>query len=694
VRIERFKSFIPSLLPGFSWRAKILPTARELYLRKFRPFFETYVTRPLEDRLQDFRGGGPTSSEAAYDDLRTYLLLGSEKERLDAGQQAAVVESVRKILEQGFVRTLTEDQAAEIKSLVGPQIEHFVRILALRETPAFENDSLLIRSVRRLIIENRETGVAVIYARLKSKGLELLTHPIVLSQILPGSGVLSSDISVPEFFTQNGWKGYVRNAIEKESELPAAGDWVLGQTEPAAAPDVRDPKAIAEALEQAYFLDYYETWWQFCRSVQYHAPESLEAIAALLKKLADGENSPIFILLKRVDEETRIAPGEGGGAFASGLVAKIGRATGLSERKDSEAAAATPAAIRNFDKLHALFSPQGKEGKDAGGGAALQGILGSYAIAGEVLDGLAKDSGTKTMDAAVQILSQEKGELPDALKAVRKSFPDNGFDLESRQAIFERPIQIAWAAILGEVEKSLNAQWQKRVHEVYRTTLAEYYPFSLQGKDSALQDVKRFFDPQSGALQAFLAEKLKDFLDLEALSVRTWEGKGLTFSDAFLGAVRHGKEIGEALFSQGGLKVAFSLQPEQYEKVSAAAPVIDQVNIVIDGRADQYRMGGVRATEFVWPGDPGPPGASLAVNARQVSFPPRKFAGEWGWFRLLDEAVFEFVNPKEFVISWLYGTKNVDEVKVSYRMTFRSAHHPFQAVDRRFFDFACPDRLD
>lgn len=695
-RTEDFRSFVPSLLPGFSWRARVLPPARELYFRKFRPFFEAYFYRPLEERLQDFHTGAASLPDAAYEDLRTYLLVGKEWARLDAGQKKGVADAIRNTLERSCFRHLTEEEAAEVKPLAERLIEHFVRILPLREAPGFDNDDMLVRSVRRRIIENRETGYAVTYARIKARGFELLSHPFVLSEVVPRSEVLSSDVSVPEFFTQNGWKGYVRDAIEQESERPETGDWILGEAESAAAPEAQDPKIVANALRQAYFLEYMDTWWQFCRSVRYQAPGALEEAAALLRTLSDGEHSPLLPLLKRVDEETRFGADASGESTVSGLVAKIGRATGLSEPKDTEAAAPPPKRVplKEFDKLHAFFSAEGKEG----GSPPLGGILDSYAVVGEALSALAKDSGSKALDVSAQIISGEKGELPDALKVVRRNFPESTFDPESGAALFERPIAIAWAAILGEAQKSMNALWQKKVYDAYRTTLADYYPFSLQGKDSALQDVKRFFAPQTGTFEAFLAEKFKDYLDLESLSVRTWEGQGLTLSDDFLGAVRQGREIGESLFSQGELRMAFSLQPEQYEKISSAVPVIDQVNIVIDGKPGQYRMGGDWAMEFVWPADTAQPGASLAVNltvnSKQGGFAPLAFPGEWGLFRLLDEAKFEFVNPKEFVVGWLFGTKNVSEVKITYRLIFRSARHPFQPVDRRFFDFACPDRLD
>lgn len=104
-------------------------------------------------------------------------------------------------------------------------------------------------------------------------------------------------------------------------------------------------------------------------------------------------------------------------------------------------------------------------------------------------------------------------------------------------------------------------------------------------------------------------------------------------------------------------------------------------------------MGGPRWVDFSWPGLEGTHGASLKVYSRQGSFDPITYDGEWGWFRLLDLAVIEEETPREYRIYWQFGTKDLTQLKIKYKLQASSAVHPFRQR-REFFRWNCPEQLN
>lgn len=699
VALEKKRGGLPLTRSGMSRAEKVRKPGHGLHYRKSFPFIKRYLYQELETRLADYRRGGAYPQESIYDYLKAYLLLGDESVRLDEANLDFLKEELVSVLDEDYAGIIPQDSAGEIKPLVEHQVEYFVQNLGEEETPPFENDRLLVQSIRNLL--PKPTDIQGVYLNFKGRAGNTLRQSSTLSQILRGQhqDLVSSEFEVPEFFTKAAWEGYVKTEIEAESENPDRADWVLGQTEVQLSPDLRDPKKLAEGLRDLYFDEYSRTWWQFLRRIQYVRFDNLSSASEALKKLANVKESPLRLILDGIARETYFEEEKGQKGLDDRVLERMRR---KAQKRDklgvlppSQTESGPPRVKLDFGTLHALspaVSPT--TGASEENLKRLDGLLSQYAALNDKLQSIMSEPGVKSKEAASTILNQQQGDLPLALKGIQAALPESGFDVQAREALFEQPIRNVWEAMLKETQNYLNGVWRNKIYEPYAQTLAPYYPFDPQARETApLSDVAAFFDPKEGIIGKFTAEELAPFINLETWNSNTWSGQGLSLSPDAVAALQKAEEIREPLFALGGLKVNFRLQAEDAIRISTRAPFIEQISIKIDGKLYQYRMGLTgRWEDFSWPGTEGSAGASLEIFSRASAYDPKKFDGEWGWFRLLEEATIEEISGRDYKIFWLFGQPDRNQVKIQFRLQTTGASHPFRDI-KNFFRLPLPETL-
>ena len=161
-------------------------------------------------------------------------------------------------------------------------------------------------------------------------------------------------------------------------------------------------------------------------------------------------------------------------------------------------------------------------------------------------------------------------------------------------------------------------------------------------------------------------------------------------------ALRKADEINKMLFQGGSLMVSFSLTPALPERVGVkgVAPFVDQIYLYIDGIDNYYQMGGQYPTDYSWPGRQGSPGTRLEVFIAGGNNPEAKrFSGEWGWIRLLQQATFQRQTAARYQIKWLFSYKDQYQIRVKYDLQATSAYNPFGSI-KTLFNFNCPETLN
>jgi len=155
-------------------------------------------------------------------------------------------------------------------------------------------------------------------------------------------------------------------------------------------------------------------------------------------------------------------------------------------------------------------------------------------------------------------------------------------------------------------------------------------------------------------------------------------------------SLANAREIGEALFSGGALRLEFELQAEVPER-EGDAPTPSQVFISIHGTDDAYRMGSFRPwVPFSWPGRPG---ALLSISTQQGDLPAKQYNGDWALFRLLGDAQVRRISQTQYELQWPFRQPGQYALTAQYMLRAKSASTPF-GNPARFFTFDPPSTLN
>jgi type VI secretion system protein ImpL len=700
--IDRLDGGPPLLQLGLNRRGTVLEPARALYRSRVRDFVETYALAALRREL----GAAPSietdplARQETYDDLKAYLLLTTDVERLGENTE---INFLRQYLTDATRTALYGPDSTAVLPAAASQIDDqmaaFVEGLSEGEVAPFQPDDGLVARVRNLIYE--QPTIAGVYARIRSEGNATMA-PFRLADAVPGRylGMFNTGgegaeglggPTVPGFFTQRGWSVFAEEAFNAESEDPSRDDWVMGRTSGELPPEMRDPELMKERLHATYFSEYVSAWQQFMRSVRYDPLGDARAAVRTLDDLSNTTDSPLLYLLAAVTDQTTFGELPGGSVgedVADAARRRVNRAarrlagrptdTGLGTTEN------THPVTRQFAGLHALGAQQA-----ASGGASpelYQALEGLGQVAG-ILDEAAADP-AQAAEFAATVLDQGGGDFDNALRSVRGGL--RRLDADVRRTLFEQPIAVAWGSVLGAAQRHLDDRWRVEVVQPFQSTLAGRYPFDASSEQEApLGDFERFFRPRDGTIALFYEEALAPFMTRDGRP-RSWEGRGLALSNRTENALARAREIGEAVFSGGALQLDFELQAEVPER-EGDAPTPSQVFISIHGTDDAYRMGSYRPwVPFSWPGRPG---ALLSISTQQGDLPAKQYNGDWALFRLLDDATVRRVAQTQYELRWPFRQPGSYALTAQYTLRAKSASAPF-GNPAQFFTFDPPPTLD
>ncbi|RMI27492.1 MAG: type VI secretion system membrane subunit TssM [Calditrichaeota bacterium] len=647
-----------------------------IYYHKIKEFVGDFLFEgELENNLRAYRRQYDSSVKQrleAYDDLRAYLLLSSDHHRLQDQQEAKFLKQhlTRKALALIHLPSgnpqspTTEQQIAG--DLIHRQIERFVNIFRQQDVPAFDADPYIVERARRELTE--PPSLEGLYRQLKYQ-IEGAGKPVSLSTVLKGryAAYLKSDFQVPGIFTREAWERQVREAIKKLSENPVTHNWVLGEYAENISGQLGTEEEIRLGLEERYFREYCESWWNFLKSIRYAPFANLEEASRCFQKMGDLSDSPLLALFAGVADETRL---ESTG-FAQGVRQKVTSALGQQYSQHP--------VDRQFTVIHALAEGDVQLAGD------LNAVFAQFMEMGNVLHSLAQEPSGQVAEYAARVVNERSGEVVTALTTVRNSLR---ISTPLRRQLFEEPILLAWKNILIITQQHLNQAWNENVYRPFQSELARYYPFNPGGSGVPIDDLVNFFKGGDGTVQSFVETELSPFVRRD-FTPKTWEGSGIALSGAARQALRKAKKIrqGLGLDNQDALTVEFSLLPQ----LPSPRGSIEQITLIIDGKEQIYRMGHPLWEDFVWPGYEGSPGASIEIRTPRGSARAYQEEGVWGWFRLLQYAEVKRISSSKYWLLFRYPPRGQTRLTIKYQLRVRSSKNPFS--DKRFFHFQCPKWL-
>ncbi len=650
----------------------------ELYIEKTESFFNQNIYNEINAVLNNYANGQDYPGEEIYTYLKTYLLLGNERERLDTTEQRFLRSVFFKILDSKFISKNPIASAKEKDSL-RQFFRNYVSTIAeqmyLKNIYPAKNDNLLISIVRDRIqfTPNSES----IYARLKQRGINQFPAEINLEQIIGGrfSHVISTEYRIPGIFTADGWKNFVQKAIISESTNPGKEDWVLGKERVQSSISIVDSEKIRKELTALYINDLQQTWEQFFRNIRYSGFSTVPFAGNSLKVLSDPVSSPLILIFKSFLSQLQ---GIGGIQLVQDSI-KIKTAS-LTESPEAEFNFTD---INNYSKF--IANADGSLGSD------FTAVISQYSLLSSVVESI-KEGQDLTRDYALKVLSNQAIELTTSLNAIKGAL----YNLPAVQELFSEPVRLTWSAILNDASQYLNIQWKTKIWDYYTKSFADYFPFKSSGGDIPLQDFIEFFKPQDGILWSFFNKELNGFIDKERWKVIQWNRQGIYVSGEFLSSLKKFDEISTTFFKNGDLSVSFKLKPQLPESrlVQGQRPVVEQTYLSIDGVENYYKMGAQFWSDYVWPGSKGTPGAKMYISIRNYgSSDAKSYDGDWALFKLLNDAsVTRGESSSQYICSWHFQRENTYDVVVSYKLNAGSSRNPFSG--NLFRSINLPSRIN
>ena len=599
----------PFFVFGMDRSQSLLGPMRKVYFRQLDPIVQSTFVQPLLGRLS---GGGARSE--AYDDLKAYLLVTKETDRLrdNPENQKFLFTHLTKLLDQKDV------------SALAPHIDYFSRwfgeVVSDSLTRPFPGDARAI-SIARFNAGHLDVGV--IYENLKRQ----------LSNLQPYS------LSDPLFRSKNVVRGvYTMDGAAQlgtlidNGEFTNLGDeakWVLGTQNAQMSGAVRDQSEISDSLRSVYYREYANEWWNFLDGFEIVPFDNLSDAANRMRQLSDTRNSPLKRVFADVSRNTQFES-----KASSGLKEKVGKIVG-------NVVSINPV-DRDFKDLHAFVGSTPDKPAD------LDGVIAQLGQVADALDALNSQTPKDAVTLA-QGVYNNNGAMPQALKGILGILKSR--DEKTRRSlsgIFEQPIRYSWRAVLSRAMEYLNDQWSQSVIAPYRQ-LSGYYPFDGSSQqDAPLSEVAEIFS-DNGALWSFVDKNLRPFVDeANQWDAIRWEGEGLELAPATKTALLQARLVRGSLFrgSDAGMKVDVRMDLP-YRPESGKS--FDKICMVIGGQMKCMELEDKKPAtlSFDWPGEGGASlrlvqehGKTLGLfgSSSDEVVEEKSFDGGWGLFRLVATA--------------------------------------------------------
>jgi len=678
VRLKRLISYeiegIPFGLKGGLYRGdRLYPQGLEIYFQQFSKMLLPPTQRSMEIALQrltpEMKDRG---TKADFERLKGYLLLSHlyEPAQMDP-------EFLRLQLEQIWHQLLLSYYGNAIpKNLEGTikrQISFYTSFLS-RETspppflPFLSPATGLISEARQVL--RRVPLHERVYQQILENGEKTKWAPFTIKTALRNQGVafLTEGYAVPGEFTVEGWRGDGGFTETMEQVVLKSSDeqWVLGLKEQAGT-DIRT------RILQLYFQDYIRHWVRFLSSLHLRDGMTISEIAKVTEPLSMDDS--IYIkLLRAVETNTQLDKTllQKSGAD---LFQKIKKKLKIEEQENEDVQSALNPVTARFRSLHEFVSPAHDE-KDP---PIVQYVV-ALGKVNEIALQLSDAEGSGAKASAQKMAAGETTGLTDATRSVERILLH--FDSPVREALSPfllQPFQIASGGVMSGTLADLNRLWSGEVYQPCLQGLSGRYPFRNVEEEAALADLASFFYPREGTLWRWVESEIVPFVERIQDRWKVKKGVHLGLSTEFLDSLYYAHAISERLFSSGSadLKLLFDIYPYPRRGV-------EEMQIRIDGTLLRYRNEPQEWVPFQWPGDS--TGASLEVHAGGKKG-SKQYLGQWGLFRLFDDAVATALNNTQYKMEWNIA----NDLRVRMDIKAKSYKNPFQRG--LFSNFKCIARV-
>jgi type VI secretion system protein ImpL len=530
-------------------------------------------------------------------------------------------------------------------------LDFLARQAASDDAPHIRVNDKLVSEVRRKL--TAYPPVNRFYKRVVTE-INAKTTPVNLDSVLEGRGrgVLVGTYTVPGSFTIEGYRNYMRAAIDSAGEEISKDDWVMGTAASGAATQSTD----ISKLQGMYLREYTDQWRRFERSISVQQFRTKDDAVEALKVLSSTE-SPMERVIAEVARNTNLsAKPESRGLW--------GWIKGLFSRGSSDDSGGTTEVEKEFRPLFQFVS-SGEAKKDSSPmsqyRAELRKVLDPLENASaDQLSRTSKALLTDKDDLGLQRAEQNVSKLLDGFKTAAAT---------DTAALLKQPLNNLRAMLYGKGYEQIETAWREQVYPKAQA-VESGYPFTDTGA-SSVTDLARFYNPTNGVFTTFFNERLATSFDDVDGRWKLKESGAFKFSDEFIKYLNDARRLRESLFPNGGQ------QPEvSYDLTLQPVPNTDII-IEIDGTRVETRGTSPQSAKFIWPARAGSSGAKITVVPSSAQPVERSFPGEWGLFKMFEAGSHGQAGLGQYTLSW-----DVGSVPVRASLRPSSANNPFS---RRVF---------
>ncbi|WP_326534385.1 type VI secretion system membrane subunit TssM [Pseudorhodoferax sp.] len=637
--------------------------AQLAYHRLLEKAFAPRLATRLEERL---RAANNSNLENAYEALKNYLMLYTP-ERFDADTLAAWVGTDWDVQ---YANTLEPAARAELDA-------HLDELLARGAPPPIVvRDDALVAQMREML--NALPLELRVYGRIKrsSRGNDLPDFTVAANAGTRAAQVYRRASGEPltrgiaGLYTREGYRRSFQGTIPQVSaQLAAEETWVMGvRNDPERIKALTLGNALANRVRRAYLEDYVKEWDRYLADVTL-VPMTTIAQQIEVFRLLAAVDSPMATFVRRVSEETTLAPPAGASAPATNPVSQL--ANQAARARAEAAKLADPGAaptLPGSGPLERIVDDHfaGYRRLITGQPSPMDDLRRLFDEQQAYL--LAIDNAQKTRSppppggGAGPKLKLAGGQLPDSLRETMNVLADAG----ARQS--------------QSAERDVLTAELRPIADFCQRAIANRYPFAAGSRADVMpEDFGQLFG-QGGLLDDFFSRRLVALVDTGGA---TWAYRplpdGTRPSPGSLPEFQRAARIREAFFRSGGKAPQFRIDVRAAE----LADGLKEVVIDIDGQAFKLSAGGPPVT-LSWPSQRV---ASRLTLSTSPGAAPQVFEGPWALFRMFER--FEIQpsgQPERFGVNM-----NLEGRRARLEVTSSSVLNPFRL--REIQQFRCPGNV-
>jgi type VI secretion system protein ImpL len=633
----------------------VAPFLRNIFFDTIEERFKKPTVEALENDLRNFAAGQPSATVATpdttsgdqaatasqedvlgrhYDLLKAYLML-SDAKRVEPTFLASTLGDYWK-------RTAPPD--TEILSL--QDLDFYARQLVRDDAPHIRVDDKLVSDVRKKL--TAYPPVNRFYKRIVTE-TNAKTTPVSLDTILEGRGrgVMAGGYTVPGSYTIDGYRNFMKSAIENAGEEISKDDWVMGTS---AVSNSQAQATDISKLQAMYLRDYTDQWRKFLRGIAVRPFKTKDDAVEALKALS-ATDSPMERVMSEVARNTNLSkkPESSGvwGWLKSWFTSDAGEQGGNSEVE------------KEFRPLFQFVTSGDKKDSSPMSQyrAELRRVLDPLEGASEnQLQQTSQALLTGKDDLGLQKAEQAVSTLLDGFKTAAAT---------DTAALLRQPLQNLRGFLYGGGYEQIVRSWTEQIYPKAHA-IESGYPFTDTG-EASITDLSAYLNPSTGQFTQFFSKNLATSFDEVQGQWKLKESGAVRFSDDFVKYLNSARKLREAMFASGGQ------QPEVGYDLTLQPVANTDVIIEIDGTKVEVRGNSAQSAHFTWPARSGSSGVKITVLPNGGETADKSFPGTWGLFKMIDAGSRGASGGSQIDLAW-----NVGNVQVRASLRAASATNPFQ----------------